>query len=79
MASKIISAFSARAGNGGFYFHLPLATLLFFDSVDAVTRHRQNGRKGGGDDALLDAAKEVIKLDGWKRDDIRDMLTALLP
>jgi hypothetical protein len=64
---------------GGFYFHMPVATLLFFDSFDAVSAHKQNGRKNGGDDALLESAKEVIKLDGWKRDDIRDMLTALLP
>lgn len=69
----------AGAGNGGFYFHLPVATLLFFDSLEAVRHHKLNGRKDGGDDALLESAKEVIKLDGWKRDDIRDMLTALLP
>jgi hypothetical protein len=66
-------------GGGGFYFHLPVATLLFFDSMDAVAKHQQHGRKDKGDDALVEAAKEVIKLDGWKRDDIRDMLTALLP
>jgi hypothetical protein len=71
---------SLLSNGGGFYFHLPVATLLFFDSMDAVAKHQQHGRKDkGSDDALLDAAKEVIKLDGWKRDDIRDMLTALLP
>jgi hypothetical protein len=67
------------SNGGGFYFHLPVATLLFFDSMDAVDKHQQHGRKDKGDDALLEAAREVIKLDGWKRDDIRDMLTALLP
>jgi hypothetical protein len=70
---------SNGGGGGGFYFHLPVATLLFFDSMDAVAKHKQHGRKDKGDDALLEAANEVIKLDGWKRDDIRDMLTALLP
>lgn len=36
---------------------------------------------GGSDDfnALQSQAIESIVLDGWKRDDIRDMLTTLLP
>jgi hypothetical protein len=54
-----------------FYFTLSPSVLFFFD---------QPLPKGGiSYDQAQKKAKETIYLDGWKRDDIRDMLTALLP
>jgi hypothetical protein len=59
--------------SGYYFFHLPVATLLFLDSKDLLDRKDVNVNR------LVDQAREVIRLDGWKRDDIRDMLKALLP
>jgi hypothetical protein len=48
---------------------LSSGTLLFFDK--APQKNDIN--------AMFDQAKEVINLNGWKRDEIKDMLSSLLP
>lgn len=51
-------------------FGFPSATLMFLD---------QPLQKAQSASAYEKQAKEVIVLDGWKRDDIKDMLMTLLP
>jgi hypothetical protein len=59
--------------SGYYFFHVPVATLLFLDSTELLDSKDVNVN------SLVENAKEVIRLDGWKRDDVRDMLKALLP
>lgn len=54
------------------FFHVPSATLLFFDQPRTTTDSTNF-------ETMSEQAREVIRLDGWKRGDMRDMLKALLP
>ena len=55
---------------GGSLFHRQPSGIFFFDDIPSSL---QDFRK------LQQEAKEIIIVDGWKRDDIRDMILALLP
>ena len=55
---------------GGSLFHRQPSGIFFFDDMPSSL---QDFRK------LQQEAKEIIIIDGWKRDDIRDMILALLP
>jgi hypothetical protein len=55
-------------GGGGYYQPSP-SGILWFDELPP----------SGDISELQRKAKETIVLDGWKRDDVRDMLLALLP
>jgi hypothetical protein len=55
-------------GGGGYYQPSP-SGILWFDELPP----------NGDISELKSKAKETIILDGWKRDDVRDMLLALLP
>lgn len=59
------------AGSQGFYFGSPPSYIFFFESAQPASVSSLK--------ALESAAKESISLGGWKREDIRDMLRALLP
>ena len=58
-----------RRVQGGGMFHAEPSSILWFDEVPT-------GREDVGVEVL---ASEVMVLDGFKRDDIREMLLALLP
>jgi hypothetical protein len=57
-----------------FYFTVSPSVLFFLD--DKLGKNAQRKETFA---SVKERAKETIYLDGWKRDDIRDMLAALLP
>jgi hypothetical protein len=60
-----------NAGRGANMYHQPQpSAIMWFDELPPA---------GADINKLRENAKETIILDGWKRDDVRDMLLALLP